>query len=121
MSDEEDVPIVQVPSREVLVSLRFEKGMTREDIAEYFKVSTATVRRWIKEQQVPRPARKKRPKRTRNMTASGEIIGEIGDGYSRLERARIILEGRVIERSGKGYYLDGRPCSAVDLLVAAGV
>jgi len=120
MIDEEG-PENQVPSREVLVALRFEKGMTREDIAEYFKVSTATVRRWIKEQNVPRPARRKKPKRTRNMTSTGEIIGEIGDGYSRLERARIVLEGRVIEKVGKGYYLDGKPCSAEKLLVAAGV
>lgn len=118
---DDDKPEPQTPARETLIELRFEKNMTREDIAEHFKTSVATVRRWIKELEVPRPARRKKPKRVKNITASGEIIGELDDGYSRFERARILLEGRVVERTGRGYYLDGRPASAEDILEAAGV
>lgn len=112
---------VSTPSRELLVELRFEKGMTREGIAEYFNTSVATVRRWIKELDVPRPVRKKKPQRLQSISSSGEIIGQIDDGYSRFEKARILLEGRVVDRTGRGYYLDGRPSSAEAIMNAAGV
>lgn len=113
--------MTDAPSRELLIELRFEKGMTREGMAEYFKTSVATVRRWIKELDVPRPVRKKKPKRLQSIASTGELIGKIDDGYSRFERARIILEGRVVDRTGRGYYLDGRPASAESIMIAAGV
>lgn len=107
------------PSREKLIELRFDKGMTREDIAEHFDVSTATVRRWIKELNVPRPSRRTRPKRPKHLTSSGEIVAKVGDGYNALERAMIELGGRVVEFRGKGYYLDGKPASAEEIIAAA--
>jgi hypothetical protein len=93
--------------------------MTREGIAEYFNVSIATVRRWIKEMDVPRPTRRTRPKRPKHLTTSGGIIAKPGDGYNSLERAKMILGGRLIEKPGYGYYLDGRPAHIDDILKAA--
>jgi transposase len=109
----------KAPSREKLVSLRFDKGMTREDIAEHFDVSIATVRRWIKEMDVPRPSRRKRPKRPKNITSRGEIVARTEDHYNRLERALLTLGGRVVEFTGRGYYLDGLPVSAEEVVAAA--
>ena len=107
-------------TRDKLIELRFEHGMTREDIAEYFDVSIATVRRWIKEMDIPRP-RSLKPKRHANMTASGEIIVPMGDTYTRMERAKIVLGGRLINRKGRGYYLDGRPADVDTILTTAQV
>ena len=109
----------KTPSREKLIELRFEKGMTREDIAAHFEVSIATVRRWIKDMNVPRTNKSAKPKRPKNITASGEIIAEIDDGRTSLDRALTALETRVVEFRGKGYYLDGRPASIDDILAAA--
>ncbi|QJA43143.1 hypothetical protein [Phaeobacter phage MD18] len=107
------------PPREKIIELRFDRGMTREDIAEHFDVSIATVRRWIKELNVPRPSRRSRTKRPKHLTSSGEIVAKVGDAYNKLERARMTLEGRVVERAGRGYYLDGKPASADEIIEAA--
>jgi transposase len=112
-------PRDKAPSREKLIELRFEKGMTREGIAEHFDVSIATVRRWIKEMEVPRPSRRTRPKRPKHLTPSGEIVAEMGDGYNRFERARIKLEGRVIDYTVRGYCLDGTLASAEEIIEVA--
>lgn len=116
-----NVPREKTPSREKLIELRFEKGMTREDIAEYFDVSIATVRRWIKELDVPRPTRRARPKKPKHLTSAGEIVAKLGDGYNKLERAKMKLGGRLIEKPGYGYYLDGRPAHVDRIIEAAGV
>lgn len=108
------------PTKELLIELRFKKGMTREDIAEHFDVSIATVRRWIKEMDVPRPSRRTRPKRANHLTSSGEIVGKTDDGYTTLERAQMKLGSRLVERPGFGYYLDGRPAHIDRILEAAG-
>lgn len=110
-----------VPERETLIELRFAKQMTREDIADYFDVNVATVRRWIKDLGVPRPARRKSPPRSPHLTSSGEIVTPIknDEAYTSLENARILLEGRLIVRFGFGYYLDGRPAHIDAILVAA--
>lgn len=107
------------PSRERLIELRFEKAMTREDIAEHFEVSIATVRRWIKEMDVPRPSRRTRPKRPKHLSPSGEIVAKLDDGYNTMERARITLGGRLVVRRGYGYYLDGKPAHVDEILAAA--
>ena len=106
------------PSRAALIELRFEHGMTREGIAEHHAVSIATVRRWIRDLDVPRPTRRSRPKRAKHLTPSGEIVAKTDDMYTDLERARINLEGRVVEFHKKGYYLDGRPGSAAEIIAA---
>lgn len=94
------------PKREKLVELRFDKGMTREGIAEYYGVSIATVRRWIKDLDVPRLSRRAKPK---HLTSSGEIIAKVDKGYTVIERAMMKFGGRLVERDGFGYYLDGKP------------
>lgn len=106
------------PPREKIIDLRFEKGMTREDIAEYFDVSITTVRRWIKEMDIPRPTRRTRPKRPKHLTTTGEIVANLGDGYNDLERARTKLGGRVVEFRHRGYFLDGRPATAEEIIAA---
>lgn len=118
---DETIAVPARPSKEILIGLRFEKGMTREDIAEHFNTSVATVRRWIKELGVPRPVRKQKPIKLTSLGGSGEIVASLDDGYTRFERARMVLEGRVVERTGLGYYLDGRPASADDIMRAAAV
>jgi len=107
------------PTKEQLVELRFDRGLTREGIAEHFNVSTATVRRWIKELKIPRPTRQATAKRPKHLSLNGEIVASLGDGYNDLERARIALEGRVVEFLGKGYYLDGKPASAEEVIAAS--
>ena len=109
----------KTPSRERLIELRFDKAMTREDIADHFDVSIATVRRWIKDMGVPRPSRRTRPKRPKHLTSSGEIVARLDDGYNALERAQIVLGGRFVSRAGFGYYLDGKPAHIDEVLAAA--
>jgi transposase len=111
------------PNREKLIELRFTKGMTREDIADHFEVSIATVRRWIKDLNVPRPTRSKPSKRDKSLSPSGEIIAKLDpdERYTSLEVAQMRLGGRLIEVKGFGYYLDGRPARIDAILEAAGV
>lgn len=114
---------MSTPSRETLIDLRFTKNMTREDIAEHFDVSIATVRRWIKDLDVPRPVRSKPNKRDKNLSPSGEIIAKLApdEGYTSIEKAKIRLGGRLVERQGYGYYLDGKPAKIDLILKTAGV
>ena len=109
----------KTPSRERLIELRFKKAMTREDIAEHFEVSIATVRRWIKELDIPRPIRRTQQNRPKHLTSLGEIVANPGDGYTSMERARIRLGGRLLLLHGKGYYLDGRPAHVDTILEAS--
>jgi transposase len=108
------------PEQSDLIELRFNKGMTREDIAEHYDVSIATVRRWIKELKVPRPTRAQPAKRNKNLSSSGEIIAKLSheDGYTSIEVAHMRLQGRLIEHIGRGYFLDGRPAH-IDAVLAA--
>lgn len=101
------------PKRDKLVELRFDKGMTREDIAEHYDVSIATVRRWIKDLEVPRLSRRSKPK---YLTSSGEIIAKADDGYTVIEAAMMWFGGRLVERAGFGYYLDGKPAHVDDII-----
>lgn len=106
------------PSREDLIELRFEHNMTREDIAERYGVSTATVRRWIRDFDIPRP-RSSRKNRDGSVTPIGELIAEPDDGFTVLERAQLVLGPRLLERPGYGYYLDGRPAHIDRIIEAA--
>jgi hypothetical protein len=50
----------------------------------------------------------------------GALVAAIGDGLSPFERALVILGDRV--KCTRMYYtLDGKPCNASDLMVAAGI
>lgn len=109
------------PDRNEIITLREEKGMTREQIAEHYDVSVGTVRRWIKDLNIPRPTRRSRPELSVNMTPSGGLIGRIDNGLTSLERAITILGSRFTEDRRKGYMLDGRPANINAILKEAGL
>jgi DNA-binding transcriptional regulator LsrR (DeoR family) len=111
---------MNAPTKEKLMDLRFTEKMKREDIAELYGVSIATVRRWIKEMNIPRPARTK-IKRNKRLTPSGEIVIPLvwRDEYTSLEMAQMRLEGRLITRASYGYYLCGRLTDIDTILVAS--
>lgn len=112
---------MNTPTRDDLIRLRENEGMTREQIAEHYKVSLTTVRRWIKELKVPRPSKQARNQITRPLTRFGEIIAEPDDGMTVMERAKDKLGPRLTERRGLGYFLDGRPVSSRRVVEAAGL
>ena len=105
------------PTREDLIDLRHNEGMTREEIAKHYGVPVAKVRRWIKTLDVPRPERKVQPKM--RVASEDQMLAAVGSPMSSLETALMNLEGRVIEKLGVGYYLDGRPASVDQILAAA--
>lgn len=105
------------PKREDIIKLR-EGGMTREQIAAHYNVSTTTVRRWIKTLNIPRPSRNARDKRGKHLTKSGEIIAPVDDGFTVLDRAKLLLGPRLVEKRWAGYFLDGTPVG-VDKIIAA--
>jgi hypothetical protein len=109
------------PNREALIRLREVQNLTRAEIAAHYSVSVATVRRWIRDMDIPRPARRS-PRRDRKPDPAPvpDMAGP-GDGYTALEQARIVLGPRVLERRGYGYYLDGTPSSAERIIATAGI
>lgn len=109
------------PTRDDLIHLREKEGLTREQIAEHYEVSLATVRRWIKELNVPRPSKQVRYKAPSPLSRLGEIIADPDDGKTVLERAMDTLGDRVTEKRGYGYMLDGKPASTQRIVHAAGL
>lgn len=109
------------PTREELINLRETQGLTREQIAEHYEVSLTTVRRWIKELNVPRPSKQVRYKEPSYLSRTGEIIAEPDDGITVTERAQNILGDRLREDRHRGYILDGRPVSSTVVVHAAGL
>ena len=109
------------PTLERMIELRENQGLTREEIAAHYNVSVTVVRRWIKELGVPRRTRKTKTRKHKHLSASGEIIAKPISGLTVLEKARIILDHRLVERHGYGYYLDGRPAKIDNILSAAGL
>lgn len=111
---------METPTRDEIIELR-EKGYTREKIAEHFDVSITTVRRWIRQYDIPRPSKQARRRRESHLSRNGEIIAPLEDGRTVLEQAIDILEERFEERRGRGYYLDGRPAHVSKIIEAAGL
>lgn len=109
------------PTRDELIRLREEQGMTREKIAEHFEVSLTTVRRWIKEMDIPRPTKQIISKRDSHLSRYGEIIADPGDGLTLMERVKAVLGDRLTEKRGIGYFLDGRHVSTQAIVHAAGL
>lgn len=109
------------PTRDELIDLREKQGMTREQIAEHYDVSLATVRRWIRDLKVPRPSKQVRYKQPTHLSRDGAIIAEPDDGLTIMERAQKILGDRLKEKRGYGYMLDGRPTSSRAVVHAAGL
>ena len=109
------------PTREELIQLREDGGMTREQIATHYKVSLTTVRRWIKELKIPRPTKQSRNQKATNLTRFGEIVAEPDDGITIMEQAKNILGERLTERRGLGYFVDGKPVNTRAVIEAAGL
>lgn len=88
--------------------------MTVSDMAMHYKVSPKTVKRWVRDMELPHAA---------------PLEGFIGDvdrfrtsnGSTSLEYAIMVLGPRLMERIGYGYYLDGRPVSVTEVLAAADI
>lgn len=107
------------PTRAELIELREDEGMTREQIADFYEVSLTTVRRWIKEFQIPRPSKQNDEPKPPRRKRAGTL--EPDDGYTVMERAEEILGDRLTERPSIGYFLDGRPASSRIVVEAAGL
>ena len=109
------------PTREEIIDLREKQGLTREQIAEHYDVSLTTVRRWIKELNIPRPSKQVRYKEPSHLSLLGEIIADPDDGMTIMERAFKILGDRLTEKRHVGYVLDGRHASSRAVIHAAGL
>lgn len=110
-----------LPTREDIIHQREKQGMTREQIAEHYDVSLATVRRWIRDLGIPRPSKQVRYKQPTILSREGSIIAEPDDGETILEKSQRILGDRFSEKRGYGYMLDGRPSSIKAIVHAAGL
>lgn len=102
----------QTPDRETLTKLR-QEGMTRDEIAAYYGVTLARVKRWISDLEVPTPRIKKAKK-------SETPPLDMDDGLTLIERAQRIL-GRRMGEDYRGYLLDGRPVRVDILIQSAGL
>jgi len=109
------------PTRDDLINLRETEGMTREQIAKHYNVSLTTVRRWIKDMNIPRPTKQARNTHASHLTRFGEIVAEPDDGITVMERAETILGARLTVRRGYGYYLDGKPANTEKVIRTAGL
>lgn len=112
---------MNTPTRDDLIRLREDEGMTRDQIAKHYEVSLTTVRRWIKDLKIPRPTKQARNQPRKPLTRFGEIVAEPDDGMTIMERAEQILGPRLTERRGVGYILDGRPVSSRRVVESAGL
>lgn len=109
------------PTRDELIRLREDEGMTREQIADHYEVSLTTVRRWIKELKIPRPSKQARNQTTKLYKRFGELVADPDDGITIMERAEQILGTRLTYSRNRGRMLDGRPVHTRKVVEAAGL
>lgn len=108
-------PTKQPPPKKAELERLRSKGLTREELAEHYKVPLSTIKRWISELKVkPLPPgvvpRRKKPKKEPTLS----------EGYTLVEIAQFRLGDRMSE-DWRGYLLDGKPCNVKDILEAAGL
>ncbi|MBS3648716.1 hypothetical protein KEU06_08750 [Pseudaminobacter sp. 19-2017] len=89
--------------------------MNREEIAAYYGVSLARVKRWIAELGVPASHKTKGTNTAPRPVMRPRVADD--DGLTLIEKARLIL-GKRMSRDYRGYLLDGRVVR-VDVLVRA--
>lgn len=91
-----------------------ETSAKREEIAVKLGISLALVKRWIKalglKKKPTRPVRVREPVR----------YADQEDGISLMDRCKIVLGNRMGE-DHRGYLLDGRPASSMQIARAAGM
>lgn len=101
------------PPRADLVRLR-EQGYSRKKIAEFYGVSLARVKRWIREMDVPASTNKF----TSDKIAAPSPVNLGTDyGLTLIDRAKQKL-GERVSQDYRGYLLDGR-LVRVDILISA--
>lgn len=120
------------PTRDQLSRWRCVEGKTIPQIAAEHGVSESTVKNWVRELDVftndsypagRRPLGKKKSIQKGKLTIpsrSADSAFDPEEGLSRMEIAKLRLDGRWEEKRGN-YYLDGQYVTTAQLLKAAGV
>ena len=109
------MPANPTPTFDDLLALRAE--LTNIEIAEKFDVSPSTVKRWVKRLNIP-------PREPKNKDVEETPRPKplpVDSGISLLDQCKQILGGRMSEKVGQGYLLDGRPVSSMKIIQAAGL
>ena len=110
--------ISDFPTKEDLEEYR-ELGYTRQEIADYYGVTLAQVKRWISEFNVPK---KVTPK---TQTGGGKISRSLSlppdFGLTLIEKAQEVLGSRMVYDRHRGYFVDGQPMSTDRIVKMAGV
>ena len=105
---------VVVPTKAELIELR--SKISNIEIAELKGVSSSTVKRWIKKLGIA-PRESKKP--VEDVKPKGKPM-PLDEGLSLMDRCRQML-GRRMSEDHRGYMLDGRPCSSMQIIRAAGL
>lgn len=110
----------EIPTQKDLKEFR-ELGYTRQEIADYYGVTLAQVKRWISEFNVP----KKVTQRSKFGGDEGKISRSLSlppdYGMTLMEKAQEVLGPRLVYLKHKGYFVDGRPMSCERIVKMAGV
>lgn len=105
---------IEMPSFDELSSLR--SRMSNIEIAALKHVSTSTVKRWVKKLGIaPREVKNKPPEEKLKPRPV-----PVDEGIGLMERCKQILGYRMGE-DYRGYMLDGRPASSMQVVRAAGL
>ena len=104
----------KIPTKDELIDLR--SRYSNIEIAKLRSVSPSTVKRWIKKLEIPPREVKKEPE---IIKPKGEPM-PLDDGLSLMDRCSQIL-GRRMGEDHRGYMLDGRPASSIQVIRAAGL
>lgn len=119
------------PPKATIEALRT-MGLTRQDIADQFGVSLPTVKAWIRKYGIAAPERKRKPKKDPFIGAAVEMgtllprdrrsqkIIPLGENVSLMDRCKQVL-GKRMSEDHRGYVLDGRPASSIQVANAAGI
>ena len=107
------------PNAEDLEALR-DQGLTRQQIAEHYGVSLARVKRWIKQFDLPMKVKREEPVASPEPVTNPDGGKSFDEGLSLMDRCKNVL-GRRMSEDHRGYLLDGRPCSSMQIRRAAGL
>lgn len=109
------MPSTPVPTLEEMLILR--EKLTNIQIAELYGVSPSTVKRWVKRLKIA-------PREPKNKDVEDKprpVPLPVDSGISLMDQCKQILGGRMTEKTGQGYMLDGRPVSSMQIIKAAGL
>jgi len=92
-------------------------GLTREEICEELGISLGTLKRYIKALGVVARPPKDKPKPTTKREKPRYV--PLDEGISLMDRCKQVLGPRMSE-DHRGYVLDGRPASSIQVIRSAG-